>query len=68
MMLRKDSPFLTGNDRFEGHLADMLSRLSRLARFDYVIQLARDGKMGGPGENGTGYTGILGEVMRKVCF
>lgn len=71
MMLRKDSPFLMGNDRFEGHLADMLARLSTHLGFSYEIRLARDGKTGGPGENAT-WTGLLGEVIRQVyihlCF
>ena len=28
MMLKKNSPFLTGNDRFEGYVADMIARLA----------------------------------------
>ena len=65
MMLKSEGHFLTGNDRFEGFLADILSRLASVLRVDYQIRLSRDGKIGGPGENNT-WTGMLGEVMRGV--
>lgn len=67
MMLKQDGAFLTGNDRFEGFLADLLSRLAYGIGVDYEIRLVRDGKYGSPGENGT-WTGMIGELIRAVRY
>ena len=67
MSLKKDGAFLTGNDRFEGYLADMLSRLSVGLDFDYEIRLSRDGKYGDQDELGN-WDGMIGEVLRGVRY
>lgn len=65
MMLKERQPFLAGNDRFEGYLADILLRLSLTVGFDYEIRLVRDGQYGMLGPMGY-WDGMIGEVHRGV--
>ena len=65
MTFKQHGSFLTGKDRFEGFLIDVLEHLSKAVGFDYTVQLARDGQRGGRGENGT-WTGMIGELYRGV--
>lgn len=67
MMLKANSPFLAGNERFEGFLADILRQLSITVGFQYEIRLARDGKHGDMQSNGL-WDGTIGEVLSGVCI
>ena len=65
MMLKPDSAFLAGNDRFEGYLADILKRLAASVGFEYEIRLSRDGKHGDLRMERI-WDGMLGDVQRGV--
>ena len=65
MMLKRQAGFVHGNERFEGYLADLLTKLSKYAGFNYEIRLVRDGKLGQAEENGT-WSGMIGELQRGV--
>ena len=65
MTFKQHGVFLTGKDRFEGFLVDVLDHLAETMGFDYELRLARDGQRGGRGENVT-WTGMIGELARGV--
>jgi Ligated ion channel L-glutamate- and glycine-binding site len=65
MMLKPDSAFLAGNDRFEGYLADILKRLAASVGFEYDIRLSRDGKHGDLRLDRL-WDGMLGDLQRGV--
>lgn len=62
MMLKLHSPYLAGNDRFEGYLADILMKLAASAGFQYEIRLAKDGKQGQLNSK-LQWDGMIGEVI-----
>ena len=64
-MLKENGIFLTGNDRFEGYIADILQRLAISIGFEYEIRLSSDGKYGDVNQDRL-WNGILGEVLRGV--
>lgn len=65
MMLKADSAFLAGNDRFEGYLADILERLATSVGFEYEIRLSRDGKHGDLHMDRI-WDGMMGDIQRGV--
>jgi len=65
MMMKENAAFLTGNDRFEGYLADILRLVAASLRFDYEICLSTDGNYGERNTHGQ-WNGIVGEVVRGV--
>lgn len=65
MMLKADSAFLAGNDRFEGYLADILKTLATYVGFEYEIRLSRDGKHGDLHRDRI-WDGMLGNIQRGV--
>jgi len=48
---------------FHGFGVDLLDELSKFLRFNYTINIVRDGRYGKEDENGT-WNGMIGEVMR----
>ena len=56
---------LTGNDRYEGYVADLIARLAQTVGFEYEIRLVADGKYGSRTQDGT-WNGMIGELTRKV--
>jgi len=65
MMMKENAASLTGNDRFEGYLADILRLVASSLRFDYEICLSTDGNYGEQNADGQ-WNGIIGEVVRGV--
>ena len=65
MMMKENAAFFTGNDRFEGYVADILRRVAASLRFDYEICLSTDGTYGEQNADGR-WNGIIGEVVRGV--
>jgi len=66
-MMKENAALLTGNDRFEGYLADILRLIAASLRFDYEICLSTDGKYGERNIRGK-WNGIVGEVVRGVSI
>ena len=65
VMMRPNAVFLTGNDRFEGFVVDILRLVAEGAGFDYEICLSTDGRYGHVDVGGQ-WDGIIGEVTRHV--
>lgn len=63
MMMKEDAAFLTGNERFQGYVADILRLVAAKLGFDYEICLSTDGKYGQQNDYGQ-WNGIIGEVVR----
>jgi len=68
IMIKQNGLFLTGNDRFEGYVADILQRLSTSIGFEYEIRLSSDGRYGEASLQDGQWNGILGEVLRNVSY
>ena len=67
-MLRKDSAFHTGNERFEGFFVDIIRELAVTVGFNYELRLVQDGLFGSKDyDNGT-WTGAIGELLRQVLY
>lgn len=55
-----------GNHQYEGFCVDMLRELSDILKFTYRIKLVDDGLYGAPEPNGS-WTGMVGELINRVC-
>ena len=66
MAISKDKS-KTGNDRFEGFIADVLKKLATKVGFQYKLQIVKDGKYGAPLADGN-WNGMIGEVMKGVSI
>lgn len=66
MMLKPEGAFLTGNDRFEGYLADILGRLASSIGFKYEIRLSRGVKHDDDVYLDRFLNGVISEVRRGV--
>ena len=53
-----------GNARFSGFIPDLLSEISKVAKFNYSLQLVSDGRYGICSE--TSCNGMIGEVLSEV--
>ncbi|XP_064650021.1 glutamate receptor 2-like [Lineus longissimus] len=60
---------LSGNDRFEGYVADLLELVAKEAGFQYEIRLVPDGKFGEivRNEGGITWNGMIGELIMKTA-
>lgn len=65
VMLRRSTKRLSGNDRFEGYVVDLVQHLAERLHFNYTIEMVKDGAYGGE-VNGR-WNGMVGEVMRGVA-
>ena len=54
-----------GNARFSGFIPDLLSEISKVAKFNYSLHLVSDGRYGICSE--TSCNGMIGEVLSEVC-
>ncbi|XP_046575056.1 glutamate receptor 1-like [Haliotis rubra] len=54
----------TGNERFQGYCVDLARHVAELVKFDYVIELVKDGGYGGRLPNNS-WTGMIGELIRE---
>ena len=57
---------VTGNDRYEGYLADLTRLLSMIVGFEYELRMVKDLQYGMENPDGT-WNGMIGELMRGVC-
>ncbi|XP_072167155.1 glutamate receptor 1-like [Diadema setosum] len=58
----------TGNDRYDGYIMDLLSRIKAYMRgidFEYEVELVPDGKYGHKSKYSKEWDGMIGEVIRK---
>jgi hypothetical protein len=59
---------LTGNNRFEGFIKDLLDKISKSNDFKYRIQLSEDGKYGTRDPNTGAWSGMIGMVTNDVSL
>jgi ionotropic kainate glutamate receptor 2 len=45
-MLKESSKSLTGNERFEGFVVDVIDEVSKLLGFNYILQVVGDSNYG----------------------
>ncbi|XP_041356659.1 glutamate receptor ionotropic, kainate 1-like [Gigantopelta aegis] len=61
VQLKKDHETRVGNDRFEGHLVDVLMEIANILKFQYNITQVPDGKFGSL--KSYGWTGMIRELV-----
>lgn len=66
LMLRRSTKELSGNNRFEGYVMDLLDHIAGRLHFNYTLELVKDGGYGAPeaGAEKGRWNGMVGEVMR----
>ena len=64
MQLKKDHESRLGNDRFEGHLVDVLVEIANILKFKYNMTIVPDGKFGSL--KPYGWTGMVRELVDNV--
>ena len=64
-MLKKEKN-LTGNDRFSGFCVDMLEYVSRMAGFNYIIEMSGGGVYGMIDTETGEWNGLVRELKNKV--
>ncbi|OQR75397.1 glutamate receptor [Tropilaelaps mercedesae] len=62
-LMRDDSPHLKGNERYSGFIVDLLEKLSRLLKFQFLIKEVEDGSYGSYNESTGSYNGMIGEIL-----
>ena len=66
MMMKENAAFFTGNDRYEGYVADILRLVAARLHVDYDIYLSTDGSYGERSAASGHWNGIIGQVVRGV--
>lgn len=66
MMLTKDSNVTGGNGRFEGFCVDLLAHVSKMAGFEYEIELSGGGVYGLIDTESGEWNGLVRELKDKV--
>lgn len=56
----------TGNNRFKGFCIDLLKEISKLAGFNYVLELVPDGVYGVPDLESNEWSGMVKQLIDKV--
>lgn len=59
-----NGPPLTGNDRFEGFVVDLVAEVAKIVGINYQLQLVQDGRYGAWSDDGT-WNGMIGELTRR---
>jgi len=65
-MEKKNFAELTGNDRYEGFCVDLAGRIADKLGFSYEIRVVRDGLFGEGKTSDGEWTGMVGELTRRV--
>lgn len=67
-MLKQSHLQLTGNDRFEGFVIDLIQELANMEGFNYTFEIRED-KQNGARDNTTGkWSGMIGDIIEEVTF
>lgn len=59
--LRESPTTLTGNERYEGYIVDLIDQIAKALDFKYELQIVEDGRYGSS-DNGQ-WNGLIGEVQ-----
>jgi len=63
LSLKSDHSALSGNDRYEGYLVDLINLLADKLGFSFTLQMVGDGKYGQAGPDPGKWSGMIGEVI-----
>lgn len=68
-MLRvpKNGEIPTGNDRYEGYCIDLLKRIAKLRKFNYILHEVKDKAYGSREANGK-WNGMVEELRKGVSL
>lgn len=64
--MMKPGKNFTGNNRFYGFCIDLLNEVSKLAGFDYIVELSADGVYGARDKVTGEWNGIVRQLMTGV--
>jgi hypothetical protein len=67
-MYKESEKTLSGNNRYEGFIVDMLEEISKLRKFNYTLQEVKDGAYGSLNEHTGRWSGMVGELVRGVSM
>lgn len=67
-MLKESSETLTGNDRFEGFVVDVIDEVSKLLGFNYILQIVSDNNYGSYNVETGEWNGIIRELLDGVSL
>ena len=67
-MLKESSEMLTGNDRFEGFVIDIIDEISKLLGFNYIVQMVYDNNYGNLNQETGMWDGMIKELLDGVLF
>lgn len=67
-MLKESSETLTGNDRFEGFVVDVIDEVSKLLGFNYVLKIVSDNNYGTYNVETGEWNGIIRELLDNVSL
>ena len=65
-MLKESSDTLTGNDRFEGFVVDVIDEVSKLLGFSYVLQIVSDNNYGSYNVETGEWNGVIRALLDGV--
>ena len=65
-MLKESSEMLTGNDRFEGFVVDVIDEVSKLLGFKYTLRMVSDSNYGSLNPVIGEWNGIIRELLEEV--
>ena len=67
-MLKESDEVLSGNDRFEGFVFDIIDEISKMLGFHYQFKLVDDGKYGSINKETGEWNGMIRELLDGVSW
>jgi ionotropic glutamate receptor len=65
-MMKESDELLTGNDRFEGFVFDIIDEISKMLGFNYTFQIVEDGNYGSLNKETGEWNGMIRELLDGV--
>ena len=65
-MLKESDQILTGNDRYEGFVFDIIDEISKMLGFHYIFKLVDDGRYGNRNQETGEWNGMIQELIDGV--
>ena len=65
-MTKESDEVLTGNDRYEGFVFDLIDEISKMLGFNYVFKLVEDSKYGNIDKETGEFNGMIRELLDGV--
>lgn len=65
-MMKESDQLLTGNDRYEGFVFDIIDEISKMLGFHYIFKLVDDSKYGNRNQETGEWNGMIRELLDGV--